>query len=109
MITFSDKELQKLVDMIRKKDALATLLANYDYTKGEIPTALAQTLKKNITDEPVEKFMLDKKPTTAKEIRDLKLEYFKALREQRLGTEGKDVSSEEKSVVEGDSKDVSSE
>lgn len=104
MITFSDKELQKLVDMIRKKDALATLLANYDYTKGELPTILTQTLKKNITDEPVEKFITSKNASSPEEVKNLKLEYFKALRDQRLGN-----TAEEKPVVEGDKTDVSAE
>lgn len=109
MIRFSDEELQKLVDIMRKKDALATLLANYDHTKGELPNVLIQTLKKNITDEPVEKFIADKKPSSDKDIKALKLEYFKALRDQRVGNGEKKANEDVQSSVEGDSKDVSSE
>lgn len=105
MITFSDVELQKLVEMIRKKDALATLLANYDHTKGDLPTILNQTIKKAITDEPVEKFISSKKVGSPDEIRNLKLEYFKALRDQRLGN----TPEEKVPTSEGEATDVSAE
>ncbi len=100
MIKFSDDELQKLVDMFQKKAALAAIMSNYDKLKDALPTFLPQLAKK-ITDQPVAKYIAEQKPMTAQEIKNLKTEYFKALRDERLGLgEKKAASSQKEGTVE---------
>lgn len=83
MIKFSDEELQKLVDMIQKKEALMALVNRYE-EKEEI-TLPPPPAPKKITDSPITDHVAKNKPVTAKDLKDLKMEYFKALREQRIG------------------------